>query len=149
MGRGTAVLVAGLIMAGAALAHTGATGVVKERMEAMKAIGASMKAIATMIKGAAPYDAAKAAAAGEAIARHAGAIPDLFPEGSSGAPSEALPLIWTDWPDFLSATAALEERALDLAAAAGTAQNADALKAPFAALGETCKTCHEEFRAKE
>ena len=41
----------------AAFAHSGATGVVKERMDQMKAVAASMKAIGGMIKDAVPYDA--------------------------------------------------------------------------------------------
>jgi len=63
------------------VAHQGASGVVKQRMELMKHIAAATKTIADMIKGAAPLDLDKAAAAADVIAGHARDIPAMFPEG--------------------------------------------------------------------
>ena len=40
----------------AALAHSGATGVVKDRMEAMKAMGDAVKTVTPMMRGEAEYD---------------------------------------------------------------------------------------------
>jgi cytochrome c556 len=98
--------------------HTGATGVVKERMELMKSIGDATKAIAEMMKGAVAYDAAKVEDLAMTIERHAGeAMTEKFPKDSLDHPSEALPAIWSDWDRF-------SELSDQLAAYAGALQKA-------------------------
>jgi cytochrome c556 len=77
-----------------ALAHEGATGVVKERMDLMESQKDAMKLIGDMAKGKTPFDAAKAAEAARDISVTAKKIPELFPEGSGGDKSEALPAVW-------------------------------------------------------
>lgn len=101
-------------------AHEGATGVVKERMEAMKTIGAAMKRIAAMLRGLQDYDAAAVAEAARAIEAHGGdAMTALFPEGSAHEPSEARPVIWKDWEQFKALAQDLAVYSRALAAAAG------------------------------
>ena len=86
---------AGLIgFATLALAHEEATGVVKERMDLMECQKDDMKLIGDMAKGKTPFDPAKAAEAARDIETTSGKIPDLFPEGSTGHPSEAKEEIW-------------------------------------------------------
>jgi cytochrome c556 len=53
-----------LLLAPPANAHDGATGVVKERMQAMDAMAKSMKTVGPMIRGQVSLDHEKAAAAG-------------------------------------------------------------------------------------
>jgi cytochrome c556 len=132
-----------------AFAHSGATGVVKERMEMMKEIGSGMKVIGEMIKGARPFDAAEAAASARAVANHAAMVPSLFPEGSTDSPSEASSAIWEDWDAFLELSDALAETGLQLATAAETASDASDIRAAFAATGRTCAACHEDFRIEK
>ena len=91
---GTFVLVAGVAICGASLAHDDATGIVKKRMDAMSDIGDQMKTIASMLKGEKQFDAGSLAASATTIADHARKIPHLFPEGSLKKPSEALPAVW-------------------------------------------------------
>ena len=76
-----------------ALAHEGATGVVKERMDLMERQKDDMKLIGDMAKGKTPFDAAKAAEAARDISVTAKKIHELFPKGSEGGESEALPAI--------------------------------------------------------
>ena len=76
-----------------ALAHEGATGVVKERMDLMKGQQEDMKLLGDMAKGKVPFESAKAAAAARDLNTTAKKIADLFPEGSNGHPSDALPAI--------------------------------------------------------
>ena len=71
-----------------ALAHEGATGVVKERMDLMETQKDAMKLIGDMAKGNTPFDAAKAAEAARDISLTAKKIPELFPEGSGGEEQE-------------------------------------------------------------
>lgn len=111
--------VAALGLATAALAHAGATGVVKERMDAMKSMGDAIKAIKPMMSGEAEYDAATVRDAAQTIERLSGkTMTGKFPEGSTGHPSEAKPEIWSDWERFqaLAEDLAVAARGLGLAA---------------------------------
>lgn len=85
----------------AALAHSGATGVVKVRMEAMKDMQEAVKSVSPMMSGTAPYDATALRSAAETFRRHSGsALTSNFPEEPVEPPSEALPVIWQDWDRF-------------------------------------------------
>lgn len=55
-----------------AFAHGRATGIVKERMEAMEEISASMKQIGQMLRGQKPFDASEIVGAAAIIAGHSG-----------------------------------------------------------------------------
>ena len=131
-----------------ALAHEGATGVVKERMDLMKGQQDAMKLIGEMAKGKTPFDAAKASAAAREIETTAKQIHKLFPEGSDGGPSEALPAIWGQWDRFSG-------DADDLAEVAGALVNSfdgsthDDWKAEFKRVTNACKSCHQDFRKKK
>jgi len=131
-----------------ALAHEGATGVVKERMDLMERQKDDMKIIGKMAKGEAPFDAAKAAEAASDIGLTSQKIPDLFPEGSTGGKSEALPAIWEKWDRFTANAEDLESAADALVSALDDSDNQD-WKAAFKKVGEACKSCHEDFRAKK
>lgn len=86
---------------GLAFAHGGATGIVKERMDLMDAVGKSMKTITEMFQGEKPFDAAALREAAAFIGNHGGEqMTRLFPEGSIQGPSESLPAIWQDWDRF-------------------------------------------------
>ncbi len=105
--------------AGLALAHEGATGIVKERMDLMDSIGKSMKTITEMFQGTTDYDAGKVRDAASLIANHGGEeMTRLFPEGSVEGMSEALPAIWQEWESFSELADDLSAYAKALAAAA-------------------------------
>lgn len=85
----------------AALAHGGATGIVKERMDGMSAMGKAVKVLAPMMRGQTPYDADQVRASADVMIVHAGEqMTRLFPEGTGGMPSAALPSVWKDWESF-------------------------------------------------
>jgi cytochrome c556 len=134
------------VAGGAALAHSGASGIVKDRMELMKGIAEQMKQIGAMMKGEAAFDAATVRLAADTVAAHADDMPELFPEGSTDAPSEALPSIWQDWDAFSGLAAELEENAGLLSEATAGATGVDDIRAHFASMGRTCSACHEDFR---
>ena len=96
----------------AALAHSGATGVMKERMDAMGEMGVEMKRLAPMMRGQTEYDPGVVRNAADTMIGHAGAqMTELFPEGSNGEPSEALDTIWEDWEEFAALAEALRSSA--------------------------------------
>jgi cytochrome c556 len=75
-----------IVFTSIALAHEGATGVVKERMNLMKDQQKQMKLIGEMLKGKTRFDAAKAGTAAKELGTTTKKIPELFPEGISGSP---------------------------------------------------------------
>ena len=128
--------------------HSGATGIVKERMDAMKAIGKAMKTLGAMAKGEAAFDAPKVQAASKIISGHADALDRLFPDTKASRKShvtEAAPAIWADKPAFLALAREMAQAAdgLEKVGASGD------LGASMKALGATCKGCHEKFRVKK
>lgn len=140
-----ALLVVASMRAPAVQAHAGATGVVKERMEMMKALGGEMKTLAAMFRGDAEYDPQAVAASARRIEDHSGGhLLELFPEGSTGDPSEAADDIWRHWPEFEALADELGTRASALAAVADTGP--DQAKAAFGRLASSCKACHQDFK---
>ncbi|MGG7568209.1 c-type cytochrome [Rhodovulum sp. DZ06] len=132
---------------GGALAHGGASGIVLERMEAMKDVAAAMKTVGPMIQGKTAWDPEAAQAAAATIASHGGAaLTRLFPEGSGGGVSEASPAIWTDRARFDALAAELKDAAEALEAASA---GAEPPTAEFGRLAGTCKSCHEAYRVKK
>ena len=102
-----------------AFAHGGATDIVKTRMDAMMAMGKSVKAVAPMMRRETPYDAAAVKSAAQVFAIHSGeAMTELFPEGSGGGASDATPEVWTEWEKFEALAAQLGTYANGLALAA-------------------------------
>lgn len=125
-----------------ALAHSGATGIVKKRMDVMEDVGAVMKELGAMVKGESSFDAATVSRRAGDLKAHAAGMPALFPEGSIHGPSEALPSIWEDFEGFSRIASDLESAATVLS----SVTDATALSAALGAAGKTCKACHSDFR---
>ena len=147
-GHGAFVLIALIVNAGAALAHSGATGIVKERMMSMKSVAASTKALARLDWS--NLEAARDIAAKEAgnIAEHAERIVALFPEGSTQKPTEAGDRIWSEPGRFQQIADDLAESARSIETIAPAATGAADIEAQFKRLAATCKSCHADFRVK-
>lgn len=115
---GSAVAAA-LIVSAAAYAHNGATGVVKERMDAMSILGKTTKSLTEIMRGDVSYDAELVRKNAAQIQKHAGdSMTKLFPKDSLMKPSEARPTIWSDWEEFEVLAMRLEALAVGLAASA-------------------------------
>lgn len=107
------------VTAVAALAHGGATGIVKERMDGMGVMKEAVKLLTPMMQGQVGYDAETVRSQAAKIAAHAGeAMTKLFPENSNAKPSEAKDAIWQDWDSFTGMAEQLLVMADGLAAAA-------------------------------
>lgn len=143
------VIAIGIGASSLAIAHEGADGMVKERMDMMGEIGKGMKVIGEMIKGNAEFDPQNAKAAALEIYGHASHMPDMFPEGSTEKPSEALPAIWENWEEFVAISDKMKVDAKQLAELSGNAVSVDEIKAQFGLVGKSCGSCHEKFRLKK
>lgn len=132
------------VAATAAFAHSGVKNpAVKARMDSMGIIGANTKIIGEMAKGTAPFDGEAARAAAAVIAQEAGRIPALFEAPEQDPKSEALPVIWASYPEFV-----IRSQKLQVAArrAEEGISDLDSLRAALADIGKTCSSCHESYR---
>jgi len=130
-----------------ASAHSGATGVVKQRMDAMSEIGANMKIIGNMARGTSTMDTEALAASLAAISQNTSGLSDLFPTGTEAAPSEASPAIWENPEDFGAQIDGLETAANTFLLSVQSGKEFD-LNASFRSLSKTCKSCHGDYRIK-
>lgn len=76
-------------------------------------------------------------------------LPEFFVEGSSNAErddTDALPVIWEDFDDFIEKYEAMAAEVTQLAAVAGNGHGE--LAPQVAATGETCGACHDDYRAE-
>lgn len=130
------------------LAHKGATGVIKERMDMMDEIGDNMKGMKAMVQRKQPYDAEKMAMHADSIRKASMHILKVFPEGSLKHPSEALPRIWKEWDKFSTLTDQLVQESEKLREMAKSEDQRAVMK-QFARVGKTCRSCHTDFRKKK
>lgn len=142
-------LAASVLIASQLLAHGGATGVVKERMDYMETLGDSTKAVGAMFKGEAPYDLGIVQEHAAYIAGKAPQLTELFPEGTHHDPSEALPVIWDQWEDFQNLAAEFQTSSSAFLETVDSAAEQNQVRAAFAQVGKTCSNCHEVYREKK
>ena len=64
-----------------------------------------------------------------------------------GAPTKALPEVWTEQAKFKDHADKLQAETVKLAAATKTG-SLDNLKTAFGATASSCKACHDNFRGK-
>ena len=133
-----------LLVSATALAHKGATGIVKDRMDEFKASQQALKQIFAVIKAG---DTQAVIPLAMQMKDWAERMPDYFPAGSDDSPSEAAPAIWTDFDGFRAAAGRHSTAASVLVDAAGTGDVAATAEAARALAG-TCKACHQSYRLK-
>jgi len=122
--------------------------VMKARHENYEEIGESMKGINDQLKAGSPSV--------QVIQQHAARIAEFapqvlswFPEGSgpeTGRETRAKAEIWSDAPTFRDRALAFETEATRFAQVAQSGDLA-AIRAGIGALGDSCKNCHDRFRA--
>ena len=121
----------------------GQADVIEKRQQLMKSQSAAAKAI----KGAVETkDYATVEAKAKDIMGTADRIVAAFPKGSSAGKTKATPAIWEKSDDFAKQAKSLSKSAGELAAAAKAGNDAE-IGVKVKAIGETCNSCHKEFRA--
>lgn len=124
------------------IAHEGATGVVKQRMDRFKASKDSVDVIKDALKEA---DWVGLTTESESLLRWAQEMDQYFPEGSQQKPSEARDAVWADWDGFTEAIEAYQGTTRRLVDAVTANSVTDTSKA-FKAMLRSCKSCHNEYR---
>jgi len=120
---------------------------IKYRQGAFTVMASHFGRIGAMAQGKAPFDA-KAAAENAALVASLARLPfTAFGEGTDkGLPQRAKPEVWKESAKFRAAADKMVDATAKLDAAAKTG-NLDAIKTAFGAAGQTCKACHDDFRA--
>lgn len=132
-------------------AHEGATGIVKERMDAMSEMACAMRLVADMVKGRRELEPRDTEVLAQTITAHAAEIPSLFPDtqdSREGRGTEARSSIWDRWTEFVSRAQRLEEQGERLGALARV-EDESAVEMQFKTLGKSCRSCHKDFRRKK
>lgn len=141
-----------VIVATAGLSFAGGHGgnpAVKARQSHMQLYGHNLGVIGAMAKGEVEYNAdAASAAANNLVALTSLNQMSYWPAGSDngalGDETRALPDIWSDFPGVMEKAQAVSAAVTELAAAAGTGQ--EALGPALGKVGGACNECHKAYR---
>ena len=118
--------------------------VIAERKALMKQDGDRAKILSAMVRGDAPFDAAKAKAVFAGFVEVAEKSQSLFPDDSkTGGDTTARSTIWENKADF---NARLARFGADSKAAEASVQDLASLKAAIGVVGKNCSECHELYR---
>ena len=131
-----------LSSAPAALAHKGAMGIVKERMDKFEA---SEKATKRIKQALSRGDTAMVVAEATFLLSWAREMESFFPENSNQPPSEAKDEIWLQWDDFVGAIHSFDRAAQALIENVAT-QDSRTVSEAFKEMTRSCKSCHQRFR---
>lgn len=113
------------------------------RQGVMKSVGGHMASMGAILRGRVHFDDFKSHAG--AMKELATIVPHVFPEGSGGAKSEALPAIWEDKEGFKAAMDKFVEAANGISDAAESGEMGQ-IGPAIQALGQACKGCHDNYR---
>jgi cytochrome c556 len=141
--------IAAAITAIMVLSATGAliaqTDPIATRQSLMKENNNNAIAIVRMMRGLAPFDAAKVDAAFAQWADTAQKLPDLFPDTSkTGRKTRAASKIWVTKTDFDAKAAAFGKAVAENRNKAKTSP--DGLRAAIPAVANACDACHRDYR---
>lgn len=125
--------------------HSGATGVVKQRMDIMKQFKKDIRIIRKVMQAGSIENRQRVVDAGERIESGAKQLVDLFPVNSNPHPSEADDVIWQQWDQFNGFIRQLSDQA-DLLQRTTESKDTVSMQAAYRKLNRSCKQCHKQFR---
>lgn len=118
---------------------------VKYRQSAMALQGATLGRVFAMANGRVPFDAKVAAENIEIIAMLNKLQFAAFVDGTDVGNTRAKPTVWTQ-KDKFAAEITRNQEAVAKLVAAGNTGNIDQIKAAVGTVGQSCKSCHDEFQ---
>ncbi len=118
---------------------------VKYRQAAFQVLGTHVQRAGAMAKGEVPFDKPAAEANAALIELLSRQLASAFPPGTDMAPSKAKPEVWLEAAKFKAHQDELQSSAARLSNAARSG-DANAFKAAFNTLAQTCKACHDGYR---
>ncbi len=120
---------------------------IKYRKSAFTLMAAHNGRLGAMAQGRLPFDAKTATENAEIVADIAKLPWAAFVDGTDSGDTKAKSDIWKDNAKFKDYAGKLQAESVKLVAAAKSG-NQDAFKTAFGATAGSCKTCHDDFRAK-
>jgi len=145
MHRPTAAAFTAIIVVSATGAVIAQTDPIATRQSLMKENNNNAIAIVRMMRGLAPFDAAKIDAAFAQWADTAQKLPGLFPDTSkTGQKTRASSKIWLTKSDFDAKTAAFGKAVAENRNKAKS--SLDGLRAAIPAVANACDACHKDYR---
>ena len=142
----TVIVLAAAISAGSVSQAQDTMELSKERVALMKEMGKNLGMIGKVVKGETEADYPALADAAEVIRDNAIKVRGMFPAGSGGGDTRALPVIWEKKADFDDGFTKLADAAGAFATEANTGGMAN-IQASFGAMAGTCGACHRVYRA--
>jgi cytochrome c556 len=145
MGRTAGAVLAAVFVALGTGAVIAQSDPIAKRMALMKGNQDNATLVVKMMKGQAPFDAAKVDAAFAQWADTAQKLPGLFPDNSkSGQKTRAAPKIWMTKSDF-------DDKAAEFGKVVAENRDKakgslDGLRAAIPAIGNACDNCHKDYR---
>lgn len=137
------VLAAGLLTAAVAARRDDADALIAGRQAAFKLSGATFGGMKATID--AGGDVTKLGNAAKALTEWAHALPGMFPPGSDGGATKALPAVWSDRAGFEKAAATYEAETQKLGDLARAGDSAG-VAAQWTVLKGACSACHDKYR---
>ena len=145
MQRKTAAALTAIIVVSTAGAVLAQTDPIATRQSLMKENNNNAVAIVRMMRGLAPFNAAKVGAAFAQWADTAQKLPGLFPDTSkTGHKTRAASKIWVTKTDFDAKAAAFGKAVAENRDKAKT--SLDGLRAAIPAIASACDGCHKNYR---
>jgi cytochrome c556 len=124
-----------------------ATEAIEQRKKEMGGVRDGIVALSAIAKKEQPFKADVVRANAEKITAHLETAATLFPDGSDAGDVEtaAKPEIWTDRANFDAILASSHQAAVDLQ----SVTEESAFPAALGKLGNTCKSCHDLYKAAQ
>jgi len=119
---------------------------IKYRQSALTLMGSHFGRMQPVVKGQAPYDAARIKANVQILNVLAELPWAAFGPGTEGG--EARPEVWSDVAGFRQKQERLKDNLAKLTAAADSG-DLNTLRAAFGDVGASCKACHDSYRKKK
>jgi cytochrome c556 len=142
-----ALVVAAVLPFAAHAQFTKVEDAIKYRQSALHLMGAHMGRVAAVVKGEQPYDKA-AVEADTAVIEMMSKLPwHAFVPGSDTGNTKARPEIWREQDKFRGLAEKMQAEVQKLSAAARAGDLAQ-VRSAMGAVGQSCKACHDNYRAR-
>lgn len=138
---------AALLLAAATAGAATPEDAIRYRQAVMETMAGHIGAISLIFSGKVEHQEYLVSHA-EALAAAGDQIGKLFPAGSVGGKSEALPLIWEDSDKFQKAAEAIKVTTAQLRDAIKGGDKA-AIAKSLKPVGDSCKGCHDRYRKEQ
>ena len=118
---------------------------IKYRQSVFTVMGNSFGKIAAVVKGEAPFNKDEVAKNADVVATLSSLPWQAFGAGTEGG--KAQPLVWSYGAKFKSNSEKMQQAVANLNTVAQSG-DLESIKKAFGAAGQTCKTCHDDFKKK-